>query len=106
MNTPKRPKRPRDPNQLAHQVFLESIGERPPAATPESPVQPIVAAPPKPAPVSEPAAELPEKNQHAVALSRLGASKGGQARTQGMTPEERRELARKAARARWGKKVE
>ena len=40
-----------------------------------------------------------EKDQHAVHLGRLG----GKARTQKLTPEERREAARKAARARWAK---
>lgn len=44
------------------------------------------------------------KNPHAVALSRLGASKGGDARAAALTPEERKEIARKAAAARWGKK--
>jgi hypothetical protein len=41
------------------------------------------------------------KNPHAVALSRLGASKGGKARAAKLTAEERREIARKAAQARW-----
>jgi hypothetical protein len=44
------------------------------------------------------------KNPHAVALSRLGARKGGLARAAKLTAQERRELARKAAEARWGKK--
>jgi hypothetical protein len=41
------------------------------------------------------------KNVHAVALARLGASKGGKARAKALTAEERREIARKAALARW-----
>ncbi len=41
------------------------------------------------------------KNPHAVALSKLGAAKGGKARAISMTREERRKSARKAARARW-----
>jgi len=41
------------------------------------------------------------KNPHAVALGRLGGLKGGKARAKGMTPEQRREIARKAAQARW-----
>lgn len=36
-------------------------------------------------------------------LSDLGAAKGGKARAEKLTPERRREIARKAARARWGK---
>jgi hypothetical protein len=45
------------------------------------------------------------KNPHAAALSKLGAKKGGKARWEGVSPEQRRELARKAARARWGKRT-
>ncbi len=43
------------------------------------------------------------KNPHAVALGRRGGKKGGKARLVTMTPEERRESARKAARARWAR---
>jgi hypothetical protein len=41
------------------------------------------------------------KNPAAVALGRLGASKGGKARAAKLTPEQRRESARKAVMARW-----
>jgi hypothetical protein len=44
-----------------------------------------------------------KKNPHAVALGRLGGLKGGKARTEKLTPEERKELARKAVLARWAK---
>ncbi len=74
---PNRPRRPRDPNQLAHAVFLEAIGEAPPCE-PER-----------------------EKNPAAVALGKLGGAKGGAARAAKMTPEQRAESARKAATARW-----
>jgi len=47
-----------------------------------------------------------KKNPHAVALSRLGASKGGKARAAKLTPEERREIARKAAQARWNARTQ
>jgi len=43
------------------------------------------------------------KNAAAVALSRLGAKKGGEARAAKLTPEQRSESARKAVRARWMK---
>jgi hypothetical protein len=43
----------------------------------------------------------PEKNPAAVALGRLGGKKGGPARAKNLTPEQRREIAKKAARARW-----
>ena len=44
------------------------------------------------------------KNPHAVALGRLGGLKGGKARTEKLTPEQRKKIAQKAARARWQKK--
>lgn len=51
---------------------------------------------------SEPAPEpLPGKNSAAVALGRLGGKKGGPARAKKLSPERRREIARKAAQARW-----
>jgi hypothetical protein len=43
------------------------------------------------------------KNPHAVALGRLGGKKGGKARAERLTPEQRKEIARKAAQARWQK---
>jgi hypothetical protein len=45
-----------------------------------------------------------EKNPAAVALGKLGASKGGKARAEKLSPERRKEIARKAAKARWDKK--
>jgi hypothetical protein len=44
------------------------------------------------------------KNPAAVSLGRLGGLKGGKARAQSLTAEERREAARRAATARWQKK--
>jgi hypothetical protein len=46
----------------------------------------------------------PEKNPAAQALGRLGGLKGGKARAAAMTPEQRKEIAKKAAASRWGKK--
>lgn len=69
-------KRPRDPNQLAHMIVQMSTGE----------VQP----------------EPDTKNPAAVALGKLGGAKGGKARAESMTPERRKEIARKAASKRWG----
>lgn len=80
-------KRPRDPNQLAHQIFLESIGE---------------------APKFDPAAEKPtdaNKNPHAVALGRLGGLKGGVTRAAKLAPQKRSQIAAKAAKTRWEKKL-
>ncbi len=45
----------------------------------------------------------PEKNPVAVALGRLGGKKGGPARAAKLAPEERREIAKKAAKTRWSK---
>jgi hypothetical protein len=42
-----------------------------------------------------------KKNPHAVALGRKGGKRGGKARWEGVTAEERQVLARKAAAARW-----
>ena len=78
----KPPKRPRDINSLAFQIVAEATG---------------TAAPPKP--------ERP-KNPAAVALGQLGASKGGKARAAKLTPEERSEVAKKAAAARWKRTLE
>lgn len=45
-----------------------------------------------------------EKNPAAVELGRLEGKKGGKARAEKLSPERRREIARKAAKARWDKK--
>jgi hypothetical protein len=42
-----------------------------------------------------------DKNPNAVALGKLGGLKGGKARAKKLSPEQRREIAKKAARARW-----
>jgi len=44
------------------------------------------------------------KDEHAVALSAIGASKGGQARAAKLSANQRKRSARKAALARWAKK--
>ena len=52
----------------------------------------------------EPSEEKPEKNPAAVALGRLGGLKGGKARAKKLSAEKRKEIAKKAARARWKEK--
>ncbi|MFA6321793.1 MAG: hypothetical protein WCY36_08080 [Candidatus Omnitrophota bacterium] len=47
--------------------------------------------------------EIPTKNPAAVALGRLGGKKGGKARAEKLTSEQRKEIAVKAAKARWKK---
>jgi len=79
------PKRPRDANQLAFQVVGELTGTL-------APLPPENAGPPK--------------NPAAVALGKLGGSKGGKARAANLSPEKRHEIAQKAAQARWAKREE
>jgi hypothetical protein len=66
-------------NELAYQIVQEATGQAP--------------------------AELPPppdtRNPAAVALSRLGASKGGKARAAALSPAKRKAIARKAIAARW-----
>jgi hypothetical protein len=49
----------------------------------------------------EPAPKKRRKNPAAVALGRRGGLKGGKARAASLTPEQRRKIAQKAAKARW-----
>jgi hypothetical protein len=81
-------KRPRDPNQLAYQIMLESTGQ---AA--------------KYTPGTEARPADPAKNPNAVGLGRLGGLKGGTARAAALSPRKRSQIAAKAAKARWGKKA-
>jgi hypothetical protein len=88
MSTPKHPKRPADFNQRAHQVFLEAVGE----------------APRQPVPIQDEKPEKPperEKDPAAVSLGRRGGLKGGKARAEKLTAEERSEIGKKAAKKRW-----
>jgi len=51
--------------------------------------------------ITEPEEPPREKNPHAVALGRLGGLRGGRARANKLTPEQRKEIAQRAASARW-----
>ena len=77
-------KRPQDVNQLAKCVVDDATG-----AVPEEEAEAL------------PADE--GKNPAAVALGRLGGMKGGKARAAKLTTEQRSEIARKGAQARWQK---
>jgi hypothetical protein len=81
----KPPKRPRDFNERAFQsvAILTGSAEPPPE---EEPKDPLRAA--------------------AAELGRRGGLKGGKARAEKLSPEERKEIARKAAEARWRGKDE
>ena len=50
-----------------------------------------------------PAHEEPTKDQAAVESGRIGGLIGGKARAEKLTPEERSEIAKKAAEKRWHK---
>jgi len=68
-----------DLNQLAKRILDESTGDAPKTNPP------------------------PAKNAAAVALGQLGGKKGGAARAAKLTPEQRSEIAKKAAEGRWKK---
>lgn len=63
----------------------------------------IVSETTKEAKGEEPTEGKSEKNPAAVALGRLGGLKGGKIRAKKLTPEQRAEIARIAAAARWKK---
>ena len=57
----------------------------------------------KPIENSVPEPDTEDKDPKAVKAGRLGGLKGGKARAKKLTPDERREIAKKAADARWKK---
>ncbi len=81
--------------QLAREVFLEGIGEKPKAY---DPAREAAAVTPK-----FPAKPETPKDPAAVSLGRKGGLKGGPARAAKLSAEERSEIGKKAAAKRWGK---
>jgi hypothetical protein len=75
----KKPKRPRDTNQLAKSIVDIATGEKDDTQPDDG------------------------KNPAAVALGRLGGQKGGKARAKSLTAEQRSDIAKKAAAKRWEK---
>jgi hypothetical protein len=69
-----------DLSQLAKRIVDEATGDEPKTEPP------------------------PVKNEAAVALGKLGGKKGGAARAAALTPEQRSEIAKKAAAKRWAKR--
>lgn len=57
-------------------------------------------------PHSLPPGERTEKNADAVKRGRKGGKKGGRARADALTPEQREEIAQLAAEARWKKSTD
>jgi hypothetical protein len=80
MDMRKRRNRKMDINLLAKSIMEQATGQKP----------------------KEPVDE--GKNPAAVALGRLGGLKGGKARADKLSPEERSEIAKKAAMIRWSTK--
>ena len=78
-----RKRRPADLNSLAASIVSDATDEDKP----------------------EPADPDEGKDPAAVSLGRRGGLKGGRARADKLTAEQRSEIARKAAATRWGKKV-
>ena len=74
-----KPKRPRDPNQLAKSIVDLATGEANKVPT------------------------ISVFNVHAVELGRLGGLKGGKARARKLSKAERVKIARAGAKARWKK---
>ncbi len=87
MKTPKKPL-PKDPNKLAFEIVRLSTEE------------------PEP---EEPAKEQPKPARSAIQeylaeIGRKGGLKGGKVRAARLTPEQRSEIAKHAARKRWANK--
>jgi hypothetical protein len=76
---PKRSSKKKDLNELAYSIVQKLTGQAPP----EPPERP--------------------KNPAAVELGRLGGIKGGRARAEKLSPAKRKQIAKKAAAARWQK---
>jgi hypothetical protein len=55
--------------------------------------------------VAQATGQEPPKNPAAVALGRLGGKKGGPARAAKLSPAKRREIAQRAAKARWDRRA-
>src|SRR5262245_45601792 len=78
--------KPRDISQLARAIVEEATGEA--LAKQDLPKEPTKV-------LTRP------KNPAAVALGKLGGRKGGPSRAKKLSPEQRKAIAQKAARARW-----
>ena len=74
-----KPKRPKDTNELAKLIVDIATGD------------------------TEEKDPNEGKDPAAVSLGRKGGLKGGKARAEKLTPEQRRDIAKKAAKARWKK---
>jgi hypothetical protein len=80
--------KPRDISQLARAIVEEATGES------------LIGQPSPKDPHQKPTRQ---KHPGAVALGKLGGKKGGPARAKKLSAEQRKAIAQKAARARWGR---
>ncbi len=76
----KKPKLREDANALAFRIVAEATGQAPKTPDPDA-----------------------GKDAAAVARGKLGGEKGGAARAKSLTPQQRKDIAKKAAAKRWGK---
>ncbi len=86
MGKHKKKKTRRDTAEIARSVVEQAVGEQLTPREEEPEEQP----------------EEDTRNQAAVALSKLGASKGGKARAANLSKAKRKEIAQRAANIRWG----
>lgn len=90
MGKHKKPKKTRqDTAEIARGVVERAIGEKLSGSPLDSEASPL---------------KDDTRNPAAVALGKLGASKGGKARAKKLSKKKRSEIAEKAAEARWGPK--
>jgi len=88
----KKPKKlPRDRNQLAYEIVRLSTEE------PEESTQ--METPPE-----EPTPERSPISEYLATIGRKGGLKGGKVRSERLTAEQKSEIGKKAAQARWNKK--
>jgi len=85
----KQKKRRRDVIEVARSIVEQATGEKLSGGPLEKPDEPT---------------EPDTRNPAAVALSKLGASKGGKARAAKLSGKKRSQIAKNAAAARWSKK--
>jgi hypothetical protein len=80
---PKRPSKREDRNQIAARIVAASTGQAPPKV-----------------------GRKKKKNPAAVALGKLGGSKGGKIRAERLSAERRAEIAKLAALTRWADRTQ
>lgn len=81
LKKPARPKRPSDPNQWAHELVRESTEER----APETPAVDFKT----------------QLSTYMSGLGRKGGQESGRRRMENLSEQDRRDIASRAARARW-----